>query len=335
MKQHISTKLLLTTTVAAIFLACIGENRATEFHGVGFLSARDNKSTVTGLSPDGAAVVGGSRLNREPDANGLPSDGITTAAFLWTPSTGMQEIRSPEFSGEWIFAGGVSNGGSIVVGHPTHVHNSGQKPPFRWTARDGLRPFPESYRIYGGFSHVPNSVSGNGVVYVGATGLIAGAPRQAFRYTDAGGYSYLGFLPGVEHLPIGDLDNSPVSTALAVSTDGQAKAGFSSSGRSWGQPPIFPGELPYNGIEAFLWSQEKGMVGLGDLPGGFFSSQASAVSADRRTVVGMSSIERGNEAFRWSEGTGMVGLGYLFDDFKFSHARRAYRRMDQESLGQR
>jgi probable HAF family extracellular repeat protein len=319
-----STKLLLTAAVAALVLTCTNESRAADFRGLGFLHPEDNSSNVTGMSPDGTAVVGGSRFLGEPGANGSPVIGVGTAAFLWTPASGLREIRSPAFPGEWIFANGVSNSAEVVVGHPTPVPNPAQPPPFRWTAPDGLQPFPGSQRVttpdYAGFSHVPNSVSGDGVVYVGATGLTANAPRQAFRYTDAGGYSYLGLLPGVEHIPIGDLYNSPVSTASAISTDGQAIVGFSSSGRSWGQPAIPPLDAPYNGTEAFLWSQEKGMVGLGDLPGGFFSSQASAVSADHRTVVGMSSIERGNEAFRWSEATGMVGLGYLFNDFKFSHA---------------
>jgi len=319
-----STQLLLTMTVAALVLARNGNSTAADFRGLGFLHAEDNNSNVTGMSPDGTAVVGGSRFLGEPGSNGSPVIGVGTAAFLWTRANGLREIRSPAFPGEWIFGNGVSNSAEVVVGHPTPVPNPAQPPPFRWTALDGLEPFPGSHRIttpdYAGFSHVPNSVSGDGVVYVGATGLTANAPRQAFRYTDAGGYSYLGFLPGVEHIPLGDLYNSPVSTALAISTDGQAIVGFSSSGRAWGQSPIPPSIDPYNGSEAFIWQQATGMVGLGDLPGGFFSSQASAVSADHRTVVGMSSIERGNEAFRWTEATGMIGLGYLFDDFKFSHA---------------
>jgi probable HAF family extracellular repeat protein len=62
------------------------------------------------------------------------------------------------------------------------------------------------------------------------------------------------------------------------------------------------------------------MVALGDLPGGYFSSNASAVSADGEVVVGVSAVENGSEAFRWAEATGIVGLGYLVNEFRWSEA---------------
>ena len=63
--------------------------------------------------------------------------------------------------------------------------------------------------------------------------------------------------------------------------------------------------------EAFLWTQEDGMVGLGDLPGGAFSSHANGVSANGSTVVGISDSDSGTEAFLWTQEDGMVGLGDL------------------------
>jgi probable HAF family extracellular repeat protein len=51
--------------------------------------------------------------------------------------------------------------------------------------------------------------------------------------------------------------------------------------------------------------------GLGDLPGGIFSSYASGVSADGKVVVGTSQSSNGLEAFRWTATNGMVGLGDL------------------------
>jgi len=51
--------------------------------------------------------------------------------------------------------------------------------------------------------------------------------------------------------------------------------------------------------------------GLGDLPGGIFSSGAAAVSADGSTVVGAGNSASGQEAFRWTSASGMVGLGDL------------------------
>jgi len=52
-------------------------------------------------------------------------------------------------------------------------------------------------------------------------------------------------------------------------------------------------------------------MGLGDLPGGTFQSDATAVSADGTVVVGRSTSEAGHEGFRWKLGRGMVGLGDL------------------------
>jgi VCBS repeat-containing protein/probable HAF family extracellular repeat protein len=61
--------------------------------------------------------------------------------------------------------------------------------------------------------------------------------------------------------------------------------------------------------------------GLGDLPGGIFSSSANDVSDDGMTVVGRSFSSGGGpfsglEAFRWTPAGGMIGLGFLpSDDF--------------------
>ena len=65
--------------------------------------------------------------------------------------------------------------------------------------------------------------------------------------------------------------------------------------------------------QAFLWTSEAGMVGLGHLPGGF-SSNANAVSADGNVVVGSAvSYEgiSGTFAFRWTSSDGIVSLGDL------------------------
>jgi probable HAF family extracellular repeat protein len=64
------------------------------------------------------------------------------------------------------------------------------------------------------------------------------------------------------------------------------------------------------------------MVGLGDLPGGDFRSEAWGVSADGDVVVGNSHSADGNtsEAFRWTSGGGMVGLGDFPDGDFYSEA---------------
>ncbi|HEX5065122.1 MAG TPA: PEP-CTERM sorting domain-containing protein [Myxococcota bacterium] len=53
------------------------------------------------------------------------------------------------------------------------------------------------------------------------------------------------------------------------------------------------------------------LTALGDLPGGFTSTNAYGISGDGTIVVGTSSQTLGWEAFRWTQADGMVGLGDL------------------------
>jgi probable HAF family extracellular repeat protein len=85
------------------------------------------------------------------------------------------------------------------------------------------------------------------------------------------------------------LTGGDYSSASGVSADGSVVVGYDSVYR-----------------DAFRWTQETGVVGLGSLLIGDYS-RASGVSADGSVVVGNS----GDQAFRWTQGTGMVGLGYL------------------------
>jgi probable HAF family extracellular repeat protein len=61
-------------------------------------------------------------------------------------------------------------------------------------------------------------------------------------------------------------------------------------------------------MEAFRWTADEGMVGLGDLLGGRFWSNAGGVSADGSVIVGSSISDTGYTAFRWTETTGMIAL---------------------------
>jgi uncharacterized membrane protein len=65
------------------------------------------------------------------------------------------------------------------------------------------------------------------------------------------------------------------------------------------------------GFEAFRWTESAGMVGLGDLPGRDFWSEANAITSSGAVIAGMSRYEAGREAFRWTESEGLVGLGDL------------------------
>ncbi len=99
--------------------------------------------------------------------------------------------------------------------------------------------------------------------------------------------------------PLGHLSGGACcdSYATAVSADGSVVVGRSTSA---------------NYHQAFRWTRETGMVGLGNLPGNGFS-EARGVSADGSVVVGWSEplFPSRPEAFRWTSSTGMVGLGRL------------------------
>ena len=58
------------------------------------------------------------------------------------------------------------------------------------------------------------------------------------------------------------------------------------------------------------------MAGLGDLPGGSFSSRALGASADGSVVVGSGTSVNGTEAFLWTASNNMRSLSnILTDDF--------------------
>lgn len=86
---------------------------------------------------------------------------------------------------------------------------------------------------------------------------------------------------------------TPRSGARGVSADGSVVVGYSAR---------------TSGNEAFRWTAEDGMVGLGDFPGGTFFSEASGVSGDGAVVVGRGrdADDGEDDAFRWTAETGLV-----------------------------
>ena len=64
--------------------------------------------------------------------------------------------------------------------------------------------------------------------------------------------------------------------------------------------------------QAWRWTEQTGMEGLGWIEGGNFSGQqARGVSTDGSVIVGFSDSAEGAQAFRWTADLGMVGLGDL------------------------
>ena len=104
--------------------------------------------------------------------------------------------------------------------------------------------------------------------------------------------------------PLGDLPGGAFkSSASGVSADGSVVVGGSTYS-------------VYGYTQAFRWTSDGGMVGLGYPPGEPLVepfSTATGVSGDGLVVVGAGSFDYrySDEAFRWTSGGGMGGLGDL------------------------
>ncbi len=142
----------------------------------------------------------------------------------------------------------------------------------------------------GDFVSSATGVSADGSVAVGIVFSGEVPLGEGFRWTAQTGLVGLGDLPGGEKL----------SAAFGVSADGSVIAGTSTSAASNASNPP---------LESLIWTAQTGLVPLGDLPGGTFSSFTNGISADGSTVLGNSDSTLGRQAFRWTAQTGMVGLG--------------------------
>lgn len=112
---------------------------------------------------------------------------------------------------------------------------------------------------------------------------------QAFAWSESTGMFAIGDLPG----------GGILSEAYGVSNGGRVIVGNSKSGASGP-----------NRREAFRWTPDEGMLGLGFLGGEVDRRQSSAlaVSDEGNTIVGYSTTDHTTLAFRWAEDTGMIGL---------------------------
>ena len=184
-------------------------------------------------------------------------------------------------------ATGVSDDGTVVVGNGSPASGGGA---FRWTAATGpvvLDGLPGRTSA--------EAVSADGATVVGWFQEVPLGRIEAFRWNTASGWVGLGDL-------IGDAYQSE---SFGVSADGSVVVGTATAAGAQ------PGQGSAH-LEAFRWTAATGMVGLGDLQGGDYWSDARGVSADGGIVVGWSyNVSFEQEAVRWTSATGMVGLGYL------------------------
>jgi uncharacterized membrane protein len=194
--------------------------------------------------------------------------------YRWTAATGTESIAYPP-TGEITGVGSISGDGRVIGG--SSAGESGAA--FIWTAEDG-------YRWLGADARYVKAISADGRVVVG-TGVDGGEfnPPRAFRWTQETGVVRLPTLGG----------GIFISDAFDLSADGSVVVGYTPSSR-----------MPNGNLEAFRWTAEGGMKGLGALPGAT-SSQAYGVSADGLVAVGGSRVGSFN-AVVWDEVHGMRRL---------------------------
>jgi|GEM_PF-606480 len=299
--------------LAICVASCVLSTRAAvTFQGLGDLPGGSVSSDARAISADGSVVVGYSNSNAGNEA------------FRWTSSGGM--VGLGDLSGGTFFSAayGVSADGSVIVGQSAGP--SGNE-AFRWTSSGGMVGLGD---LSGGtFTSTALGVSADGSVVVGDSNSSNG--NEAFRWTSSGGMVGLGDLPGGSFsseangvsangsvvagtsndangfeafrwtssgmTSIGVLSGGSVSVGNAISADGTVIVGrcFTSGGDT----------------EAFRWTNAGGMVGIGDLSGGIFNSEALGVSADGSVIVGDSASSGGGEAFRWDATHGMQSITAL------------------------
>lgn len=202
MNHSLVPSVLMQVLTVLIVLATAPVLHAQSFQGLGDLSGGIYASNATGVSADGAVVVGYS------------STSAGSVAFRWTLAEGMLSLGYLPGGDASSYARGVSGDGSVVVGQSDWTTGN---LAFRWTAGNNME------RLLGGDLLLytdAQRVSADGSVIVGSG--LASTVTDAFRWTAADGIKRLGDLDG----------GSTRSVAYGVSADGAVVvgSGFSASG---------------------------------------------------------------------------------------------------------
>jgi uncharacterized membrane protein len=194
--------------------------------------------------------------------------------FRWSAETGT--IRLGSVPGARYIGGILSGDGGTIIA--TFRDDAGKDLRYRWTQSDGFVPIDPAGR--------PSSLSLDGATGVGVT------------------------QNGTERAILWDANSISETIDMREPTLGKSWANDMTPDRSvvvgWMTDTSAPDDA-----QAFRWTRDQGMVGLGDLPGGRFFSEPAAISADGRVVVGHSISAASGvfaEAFRWTAETGMVAL---------------------------
>jgi probable HAF family extracellular repeat protein len=255
-------------------------NLAAGFAGAG--------TSAYGTSTDGSVIVGesagsafrwtagggiamlGAGLARDVSSDGSVVVGNAGTAFRWTAGSGMVSLGDLAGGAVSSNAYSVSSDGSVVAGNSSSA--SGTE-AFRWTAGGGMVGLGD---LPGGsFYSDARRIAPDGSI-VGFSNSAAGA--EAFRWTSGGGMVGLGAINLSGFVPAGG-----PTVLRAISAAGTVVVG---DGFSFPMGPI--------GQQAFIWDPTNGTrllynvlaPSVGSTLSGWTLTNAYAVSADGRTVVG-------------------------------------------------
>jgi len=265
----LSTRAVTTVAISgSLALALGGVAAAQQFIPIGPLPG-DLRSSVSGVSADGSVVVGTSSSGQA----------FSGRAFVWTAADGQVELQP---LGTWATVFAVSADGTTVVGMSNMAAGNNLGMPVRWVnggPPELLLTNPAESGFNGGAA-VGVSGDGNVIAGEGDFNSMFGLVLGSFGWTPETEVFHLGFVEG------SSIDFE--SLATAVSDDGSTIVGGAE------------GDIDF---QAYRWTAEDGVQGLGWLPGASGFSIATSVSADGSVIGGQSTRPGGGfDAVYWTDG---------------------------------
>lgn len=302
---------LQVVTITLLFLSTDFYAQKATFIGLGDFSGGVFSSSAQAVSADGKVIIG----------YGTTESG--EQAFRWTESTGMVSLGNlPDSSFKKSWTNGVSANGKVIVGYGDPVGSGWNTyKGFIWTDTSGMA---EIGSLDGSTRSVAHGVSADGLIVVGDGG------PEAFRWEKETGTEGLGALPNRTHsraidishdgsvvigqsytLPAWNDEDGFILTSdgnmqsmssltggkycmvLAVSPDGSVIAGTTNSLSTY---------------PAFFWTEDKGFVTIGHLPGKNTTHPNDMTPYGKVIVGGSYSGPENSEAFIWDSINGMRNL---------------------------
>jgi len=260
--------------------------------GLGSLPGSTFGSRANGVSGDGSVIVGRSRSS------------LTLEGFRWENGTMVGLGTIPGYASSAAL--GVARDGHTIIGHGYRdLQLNESLDDINYTAIQAalwtngvpvaLGDLPGG--PFDSASGGPGAINANGTIILGRSRTEISQTYEACRWIN-GEIGALGFLPG----------GLPYSMALAISGDGAAIVGRSSSARSTqgsdrGEACRWDGGVP---------------SGLGDLPGGDFDSIAWGVSDDGEVIIGTGTSSTRREAFVWDRVNGIRPLKEVLESLQLN-----------------